>query len=197
MSPPRRDPIGKGERINKKSTVCANPSPRSSSPLLFTSLVGGGTRWPFTLPLSPPCPFCAGAWGSPCRDAGESSMTTLISPKAIGCDLVERKDTTHRNFQETLAPLKYRGFCTCRLAPTLFQCFFFFFPFCPGLKFPDRAVCGQSPAPCTEGRWRFGPCGGAVRVCSAGGWPRGMFLPRERQAGLGRQAGGSSVSLLA
>lgn len=72
--------------------------------------MGRGTRWPFILPLSPPCPLHSGAWGSPHIGDGESLMTTLISPKGIGCYPVERKIATHRTFQKTPAPLKQGGF---------------------------------------------------------------------------------------
>lgn len=82
-------------------------APSSFYPLLFSFLVGRGTRWPFMLPLSPPCPLHSGAWGSPHIDNGESLMTTLMSPKGIGCYPAERKIATHRTFQETPAPLKH------------------------------------------------------------------------------------------
>jgi hypothetical protein len=36
----------------------------------------------------------------PVASPSESSMTLLISPKGRGCFLVERKNATHRTFQE-------------------------------------------------------------------------------------------------
>lgn len=96
-----------------------------------------------------------------------------------------------RKFPGHPCPSEKGGSSRCRLAPTLFQCFF---PLLPRVKFPDRAVCGQSPEHGTQCRQRskslWGCCG--LRLCVCSKTTTGMNVPSEtdRQTDReGRRAG--------
>lgn len=110
---PRRDPTETGRelikgapRINQRSTVYTSPLPPFPS-ALCSSL----PQWVEEQVASVPSlsPLCMSA-GTSLHRACASSVTPLRSPKGRGCHLVERKNVTHRTFQETPAPLKPGGF---------------------------------------------------------------------------------------